>query len=88
LVFNHSEHAKLVKSVMDTLRRCNDDTCCALVFFTPYRPWLLDRDLDFFRLCKQSGLYVEKILEKEMEKVLFERDPGVSTHLEFTTSTK
>jgi predicted nicotinamide N-methyase len=68
---------------MDTLRRCNDGSCCALVFFTPYRPWLLDKDLDFFRLSKGSGLRVEKFLEKKMETVLFQEDPGVSTHIAY-----
>jgi EEF1A N-terminal glycine/lysine methyltransferase len=76
LLFNHSEHTKLVKSIMDTLRR--GVGCYALVFFTPYRPWLLDKDMDFFRVATESGLRLEKVLEKEMDNLMFESDPGVS----------
>jgi len=47
-----------------------------LVFFTPYRPWLLEKDLAFFDLAKDSGFHVNKIFEKVMDKVLFEKDPG------------
>jgi EEF1A N-terminal glycine/lysine methyltransferase len=74
LVFNHSEHEKLVKTLQQTLSRTN---ACALVFFTPYRPWLLEKDLSFFEKAEEGGFQVEKIVEKVMDKVLFENDPGV-----------
>lgn len=74
ILFNHSEHAKLVKTVKEALGSNSDAR--ALVFFTPYRPWLLDKDLQFFELAKQSGLHVVKILEHVMDKVMFEADPG------------
>ena len=48
----------------------------ALVFFTPYRPWLLEKDLAFFDLARKSGFAVEKILEQTMDKVMLENDPG------------
>lgn len=51
------------------------------MFFTPYRPWLLEKDLAFFNLAKEAGFTVEKILERVMEKVMFEEDPGVSVSL-------
>jgi nicotinamide N-methyltransferase len=73
LLFNHSEHGKLVQTVTKSLKK--DGT--ALVFFTPYRPWLLEKDLAFFDLVKEKGLVVEKVLEKVMDKVMFEEDPGV-----------
>jgi nicotinamide N-methyltransferase len=76
LLFNHSEHGKLIQTVQQTLQRKRD--ACALVFFTPYRPWLLEKDLAFFDLAKAGGFSVQKIFEKTMEKVLFEKDPGVS----------
>lgn len=79
LLFNHSEHAKLVSSVQQTLKKEADAQ--ALVFFTPYRPWLLEKDLAFFDLARNGGFVVEKILEKVMEKVMFEEDPGVSSLL-------
>ena len=50
----------------------------ALVFFTPYRPWLLEKDLAFFDLAREAGFGVERILERFMTKVMFDEDPGVS----------
>jgi nicotinamide N-methyltransferase len=74
LLFNHSEHAKLVATIKSTLARQPDAK--ALVFFTPYRPWLYDKDMAFFDLVKEEGFLVEKLLEEKMEKVMFEEDPG------------
>jgi predicted nicotinamide N-methyase len=62
--------------MQDTLRRSPES--CALVFFTPYRPWLLEKDLDFLRLAREGGFEVQKVLEKVMDNVLFENDRGVS----------
>jgi nicotinamide N-methyltransferase len=76
LLFNHSEHAKLVKSVELMLKK--EKEARAFVFFTPYRPWLLEKDLAFFDLAREAGFVVEKMFEKVMEKVMFEEDPGVS----------
>lgn len=50
----------------------------AYVWFSPYRPWLLEKDLAFFSLAESSGLRVEKRGERVVERVLFEEDPGVS----------
>ena len=75
LLFNHSEHGKLVSTVQQTLARSRNAQ--ALVFFTPYRPWLYEKDMAFFDLAKQAGFSVEKVLERVMEKVMFEEDPGV-----------
>lgn len=52
----------------------------AYVFFTPYRPWLLQKDLAFFDLARDSGFTVTKTFEKIMDKVMFEEDPGVRMH--------
>lgn len=76
LLFNHSEHGKLIKTVQMTLKKSPDAR--AYVFFTPYRPWLYEKDLAFFELAKESGFTVTKTFEKVMEKVMFEEDPGVS----------
>ncbi|KAK5241561.1 Protein N-terminal and lysine N-methyltransferase efm7, partial [Cryomyces antarcticus] len=75
LLFNHSEHAKLVSTISQTLS--HQPSSRALVFFTPYRPWLLEKDLAFFDLAKKAGFAVEKIFEKVMDRVMFEEDPGV-----------
>lgn len=74
LLFNHSEHNKLLSTVRKTLR-CTSGAR-ALVFFTPYRPWLLEKDMAFFDLAKQEGWIVEKVLEKVMKKVMFAEDRG------------
>lgn len=74
LLFNHSEHGKLVATLQATLSKKEGSK--ALVFFTPYRPWLYAKDMAFFDLVKETGFTVEKILEEKMEKVMFENDPG------------
>ncbi|KAI9729417.1 MAG: nicotinamide n-methyltransferase [Claussenomyces sp. TS43310] len=74
LLFNHSEHTKLVSTIQRTLS--HSSAAKALVFFTPYRPWLLSKDLTFFDLMREAGFAVEKVLETKMEKVMFEKDPG------------
>lgn len=74
LLFNHSEHGKLINTVEQTLKKGLNSQ--ALVFFTPYRPWLLEKDLVFFTLAQESGFKVEKIFEEIMERVMFEEDPG------------
>ena len=74
LNFNHHCHESLAESISLTMRKSGDAK--ALVFFTPYRPWLLDKDMAFFDICKAKGLGVRKLLEEKMEKVMFEKDPG------------
>jgi EEF1A N-terminal glycine/lysine methyltransferase len=76
LLFRHSEHGKLVKTITETLRRDGDGTSAAYVFFTSYRPWLQHKDLAFFDVAREHGLVVEKVLERKMERPLFEGDPG------------
>lgn len=74
LLFNHSEHQKLLSTIQSTLRKSSDAQ--ALVFFTPHRPWLYDKDMAFFDLARNGGFVVEKILEHRMETVMFDTDPG------------
>ncbi|GKT44216.1 protein N-terminal and lysine N-methyltransferase EFM7 [Colletotrichum spaethianum] len=74
LLFRHSEHGKLVDTIWNTLARRRD--AVAYVFFTSYRPWLRHKDLAFFDVARERGLLVEQVLERKMEKPLFEGDPG------------
>ena len=74
LLFNHSCHGALVDTIVKTLGKRGEAR--ALVFFTPYRPWLLERDMAFFDICGAKGLVVEKVLEERMERVMFEGDRG------------
>ena len=74
ILFNHSEHSKLLSTVRECLKRATESV--AVVFFTPYRPWLLVKDLHFFELARDSGFIVSKISEQVMDEVMFENDPG------------
>lgn len=76
LLFNHSEHIALLSTISFTLNHSSDAK--ALIFFTPYRPWLLEKDMAFFKLAVEAGFAVVKIWEEVMEKVMFEKDMGVS----------
>lgn len=74
LLFNHSEHRALLFTLKGSLRRTPSSR--ALVFFTPYRPWLLEKDLGFLELCREEGMVVEKVGDWVREKVMFEQDRG------------
>lgn len=76
LLFNHHCHAQLVLTIQRTL--APTPSARALVFFSPYRPWLLSADLAFFTLAEKEGFVVEKIGEELADKVMFRDDPGVS----------
>lgn len=74
LLFRHSEHGKLLGTIRDTMAR--DKDAKAYVFFTSYRPWLAHKDMAFFDLARERGFAVDKILERKMDRPLFEDDPG------------
>ncbi|KAK9472736.1 uncharacterized protein V1510DRAFT_394311 [Dipodascopsis tothii] len=63
VVFNHTEHAKLLKTCVDTLSRTNKDAK-VFVVFTPHRARLLDRDLQFFADAEALGFRVEKLFQE------------------------
>jgi nicotinamide N-methyltransferase len=74
LLFRHSEHGNMLRTVRQTLKKARDST--AFVVFTSYRPWLQHKDLKFFDLAREEGFVVEKVLEKKMDRPLFDDDPG------------
>lgn len=74
ILFNHSQHEALLSTVQQTLSTSVDAQ--ALVFFTPYRPWLYDKDMAFFDLARAGGFVVEKVLEEVMDAVMFPEDRG------------
>lgn len=74
LLFRHSEHGALVKTIKETMRATPDSA--AYVFFTSYRPWKQDLDMGFFDVARNAGLEVEQVSERKLEKPLFEGDPG------------
>lgn len=72
LLFRHSEHGHMLDTIRDAMARGG----AAYVFFTSYRPWLRHKDLAFFDLARERGFVVEKVLERRMERPMFEDDPG------------
>ncbi|KAK9463696.1 uncharacterized protein V1516DRAFT_668481 [Lipomyces oligophaga] len=64
VVFNHSEHAKLLKTCWNTLSRSNKDAK-VFVVFTPHRARLVHRDFQFFDDAKKMGFKVEKLFEEK-----------------------
>lgn len=71
LLFNHSQHTALAATVGGTLAAGGT----ALVFFTPHRPWLYLRDMEFFDVVRAAGMSVRCVLEQKGEP-MFEEDPG------------
>lgn len=73
LLFNHSEHTKLLRSSLSLLAA----TSTAFCVFTHYRPWLADKDLEFLvrEEWKQAGWEWTKIAEERWE-LMFEADRG------------
>lgn len=57
LVFNHTEHHKLLSACRQALT----STGKCLVVFSPHRAHLLDEDLKFFETCKEYDFDAEKI---------------------------
>ncbi|KAI9669937.1 MAG: nicotinamide n-methyltransferase [Alyxoria varia] len=64
LLFNHSCHESLFRTIEGTLAQ-PPTAARALVFFTPYRPWLLDKDLAFFDLLKKDGRFEVRRIDTE-----------------------
>lgn len=78
LLFNHSCHDALLRSIKTLLAPHPHSR--ALVFFTPYRPWLFDKDMAFFNLVREDEeLEVVKLGQWHMDKVMFQDDRGDET---------
>lgn len=69
VVFNHTEHHKL----LDTCRQALKKSGRALVVFSPHRAHLLEDDLRFFETCYEHELRSERI-ELVTWKPMFEED--------------
>ena len=82
LLFNHSCHASLLSTIKLTLAKPSADIPptapipLALVFFTPHRPWLYDKDIAFLTLAREQGFRVEQIVQEVLEKPMFDEDKG------------
>ncbi|SMN21259.1 similar to Saccharomyces cerevisiae YLR285W NNT1 Putative nicotinamide N-methyltransferase, has a role in rDNA silencing and in lifespan determination [Maudiozyma saulgeensis] len=70
LVFNHTEHHKLLKTTRDLLKEDGR----ALVVFSPHRPKLLGDDLKFFDTAKDDYNFKVTKIEMVNWKPMFEED--------------
>lgn len=75
LIFNHTEHQNMLKTVNECLSRSSPSSF-AVVIFTHHRPWLADRDMKFFDVARDEfGFIVEEWFVQKMP-VMFPDDPG------------
>lgn len=72
LVFNHTEHDKLLKTTEDLLAKNGK----ALVVFSPHRTHLLDADLAFFTKAEEEYNFNAEKIEMVNWTPMFEGDPG------------
>ena len=75
-IFNHSEHKSLVKSIQLCLQ--HNDEARVYVFYTHHRPWLKEKDLEFFDIAVQAGFSVDDLLT-EHHTPMFKDDRGDET---------
>jgi nicotinamide N-methyltransferase len=45
------------------------------VFYTHHRPWLKEKDLEFFEVAKEAGLVMEEVLVEYVQP-MFKEDRG------------
>ncbi|KAJ2078933.1 Protein N-terminal and lysine N-methyltransferase efm7 [Coemansia sp. RSA 988] len=73
LVFNHTEHFKLLESVRLLMSKPNG---VSFVFFTHHRPWFAEKDMEFItRARDEMGLDVIRVAEI-YTGAMFPEDPG------------
>ncbi|KAL1413560.1 Protein N-terminal and lysine N-methyltransferase efm7 [Vanrija albida] len=85
LMFNHSQHDALIKTLDATLslergtptaEGAQPQTPCALVFLTHHRPRLADADMAFFPRLAASGAWGYERVVEEYTGPMFDNDPG------------
>lgn len=77
LIFNHSEHHKMLQTVISCLQGASE-SAVAIVAFTHHRPHMADKDMNFFKLAGEFyGLSVLHIWDRQKE-AMFPEDPGDS----------
>jgi nicotinamide N-methyltransferase len=72
LIFNHSEHSKLIK----TCDECLTPNGKILVVFTHHRPRFADRDLQFFEDAQSQANFKSTKIIEEKRFPMFEKDEG------------
>ncbi|QPG75348.1 hypothetical protein FOA43_002701 [Brettanomyces nanus] len=77
VIFNHTEHYKLLKSCKQMLTPI---TGKVLVTFSPHRPWLFKEDMDFFNKAEEQDFaFVPELVEMKHYLPLFKDDKDEST---------
>jgi nicotinamide N-methyltransferase len=71
LIFNHSQHSQL----LSTCQKYLVDDGVVFCVFSHHRPWMKEKDLNFFKLALDLGFVVKEMFSKKT-KVMFENDPG------------
>ncbi|KAI9145591.1 putative methyltransferase-domain-containing protein [Paraphysoderma sedebokerense] len=71
LIFNHSQHHNMLKTVKECLSADGSAVC----MFSHHRPWLADKDMAFFQIAQSEefGFEVEELPKIKMP-VMFEHD--------------
>jgi len=78
LLFNHSEHKRLLRTVALSLARTKEAR--ALIFFTPYRPWLFTADLNFIELASGKKIIVNDTrTSAELSTENYDMNEGLDT---------
>jgi len=72
LLFNHSEHQKLIKSCQELLAIDGLIWCV----YTHYLPDRIQKDLRFLELSAEAGFQVEHVGKHRFEHLIFENDKG------------
>ncbi|KAJ3222955.1 nicotinamide n-methyltransferase [Clydaea vesicula] len=78
LIFNHSEHIHLLETATKCLSEKNENNNPeVLVAFSSHRPWLAEKDLNFFNLAQKEpfNFHVEHLFDTKMN-AMFPEDPG------------
>eukprot|EP00127_Corallochytrium_limacisporum_P006983 Clim_evm37s239 gene=Clim_evmTU37s239 len=68
------QHENLVRNCWQCLRR-DDPRAMVLVYFSHHRPWLKEKDLQFFEHARNQGFQVEEIETVDVGP-MFEEDRG------------
>lgn len=73
LIFNHSQHANMLKTCVEAL----NDGGKAFCLFSHHRPWLAQKDLEFFKIASADPFrFTVKQFQSQSMNVMFENDPG------------
>lgn len=70
LIFNHTEHRKLIKSCKELVKPEGK----IFVVFTPHRPKLYNEDMEFFRLAQDLAQLKSTKVVEERYQPMFEED--------------